>query len=90
VGGPSRSEEAAIAAYLWRNNLLLTLHNFSERSQTVKFDLGVPEGRRLVNLLAGEDSEADASGKHSIVLGGYGCRWYRLGGFGHILRREKY
>jgi maltose alpha-D-glucosyltransferase/alpha-amylase len=76
--------------YAWRNNRLLTLHNFHEKPATVKLALGPNEGHRLTNLLAGEHSEAGPNGKHTIVLEGYGYRWFRMGGLGHILKREKY
>ena len=34
--------------------------------------------------------EADPDGMHRIVIEGYGYRWYRVGGLGHILKRKKY
>jgi maltose alpha-D-glucosyltransferase/alpha-amylase len=76
--------------YAWRKNRLLTLHNFHERPANVMLDLGRNEGLHLTNLLAGEHSDAGSNGKHTLVLEGHGYRWYRLGGFGHILKREKY
>jgi maltose alpha-D-glucosyltransferase/alpha-amylase len=30
------------------------------------------------------------NGKHRIALEGYGYRWYRVGGLGHILKRKTY
>jgi maltose alpha-D-glucosyltransferase/alpha-amylase len=76
--------------YAWRNNRLLTLHNFHEKPATVALALGPNEGAHLTNLLAGEHSDAGPNGKHTIVLEAYGYRWYRLGGLDHILNREKY
>jgi maltose alpha-D-glucosyltransferase/alpha-amylase len=76
--------------YDWRNNSLVTLHNFHEKPCSIFIDPGDNAGSKLTNLLPGEHSSADANGKHNIVLEGYGYRWYRLGGLGHILRREKY
>jgi maltose alpha-D-glucosyltransferase/alpha-amylase len=76
--------------YDWRNNSIVTLHNFSEKPSGITIDVGVPEGRRLVNLLVGEHSEAEPNGKHRIVLEGYGYRWYRVGSLNSILEREKY
>jgi maltose alpha-D-glucosyltransferase/alpha-amylase len=76
--------------YVWRNNRLLTLHNFHEKPATVVLALGPNEGAHLTNLLPGEHSDAGPNGKHTIVLEEYGYRWYRLGGLGHILKREKY
>ena len=45
------------------------------------------EGKLLVNLLAEDHSKANESGKHRIVLEGYGYRWYRVGGLDYLLRR---
>jgi maltose alpha-D-glucosyltransferase/alpha-amylase len=74
----------------WRNNSILTLHNFDEKPKSLTLDVGVKEGHRLFNLLVGEHSEAGADGKHKIVVEGYGYRWYRVGSLRHILNREKY
>jgi maltose alpha-D-glucosyltransferase/alpha-amylase len=76
--------------YDWRNNSLVTLHNFHEKPQTIRLDCRVHESELLANLLVGEHSEAGPDGRHTIVLEGYGYRWFRIGGLGHILRREKY
>jgi maltose alpha-D-glucosyltransferase/alpha-amylase len=76
--------------FSWRNNALVTLHNFHEKPCTVTLHVPGKEGSRLTNLLAGEHSQAEGDGKHKIVLEGYGYAWYRVGGLGHILRREKY
>ena len=45
------------------------------------------EGKRLVNLLTENHSKAQESGKHRIVLEGYGYRWYRVGGLDYLLKR---
>jgi maltose alpha-D-glucosyltransferase / alpha-amylase len=76
--------------YDWRNNALLAIHNFDEKPQSITLAVGVDGDERLVNLLLGEHSEAQPNGKHKIVLEGYGYRWFRVGGLGHILKREKY
>src|SRR5262249_2470072 len=62
--------------YDWRNNELLTLHNFDDRPQSVTIELRGEGGNRLVNLLAADHSDADSNGKHRIVLEAYGYRWY--------------
>jgi maltose alpha-D-glucosyltransferase/alpha-amylase len=74
----------------WRNNSIVTLHNFDEKPKSIFLDVGVKEGERLINLLAGEHSEAGPDGKHTIVLDGYGYCWYRVGSLRHILKRQKY
>jgi len=76
--------------YDWRNNSLLTLHNFDDKPTSVLLDVGVKEGDRLVNLLVRDESRAGPNGKHTIVLEGYGYRWFRVGGLNYILNREKY
>lgn len=76
--------------YDWRNNSLLALHNFSEKPAGITLDVGIRDAARLTNLLAGEHSQAESSGKHKIVLEGYGYRWYRVGGLSHILKRKQY
>jgi maltose alpha-D-glucosyltransferase / alpha-amylase len=74
--------------YDWRNNSVVVLHNLHEepREVVVDVELGKP-GLRLMNLLGDEHSEAEKSGKHRIVLEGYGYRWYRVGGLDYLLKR---
>ena len=76
--------------YDWRNNSVVTIHNFHEKQKSITLDVGTEEGTRLINLLAGEHSDAGPKGKHKIVLEGYAYRWYRCGSLRHILKREKY
>jgi maltose alpha-D-glucosyltransferase/alpha-amylase len=45
------------------------------------------QGKLLVNLLAENHSRANKSGKHRIMLEGYGYRWYPIGGLDYLLRR---
>ena len=75
--------------YDWRNNSVLFLHNLHEQSREIVLDPGVPgkHGKLLVNLLAEDHSRANDSGKHRIMLEGYGYRWYRIGGLDYLLRR---
>jgi len=74
----------------WRNNSVITLHNFSERPRSIIIDPGEKNGALLTNLFPGEHSHAGPAGKHRIILEGYGYRWYRVGGLSHILKREKF
>jgi maltose alpha-D-glucosyltransferase/alpha-amylase len=76
--------------YEWRNNSLVTLHNFHEKPCNISLELGGKQGVTLTNLLPGKSSHAMPNGKHKIVLEGYGYCWYRVGGLGHILKRQKY
>ena len=86
----TRSKHVLAILYEWRNNSILTVHNFHERPAAVTLRLGGEAGQRLINLWVGEHSNADREGTHSIVLDGYGYRWYRVGSLGHILKRTKY
>src|SRR5262249_41057559 len=43
----------------WRNNSLVTLHNFEDKPQSLSLTIAGKENDRLVNLLVGEHSEAD-------------------------------
>ena len=75
--------------YDWRNNSVLVLHNLHEEPREVLLDVELgDEGLRLMNLLGDEHSEAEESGKHRIVLEGYGYRWYRVGGLDYLLKRS--
>jgi maltose alpha-D-glucosyltransferase/alpha-amylase len=73
----------------WRNNSVLFLHNVHEQPREIVLDPGVPveQGKLLVNLLAEDHSRANKSGKHRIMLEGYGYRWSRIGGLDYLLRR---
>ncbi len=76
--------------YDWRNNSVVFLHNFHDEPREVVLDVGLEdEGKMLVNLLAEDHSKAEDSGKHRIVLEGYGYRWYRVGGLDYLLRRSE-
>ncbi|PYI75230.1 MAG: trehalose synthase [Verrucomicrobia bacterium] len=76
--------------YDWRNNSVVFLHNLHDEPREVVLDVGLEdEGRMLVNLLAEDHSKAEDSGKHRIVLEGYGYRWYRVGGLDYLLRRSR-
>jgi maltose alpha-D-glucosyltransferase/alpha-amylase len=68
---------------------VLFLHNLHEEPREILFDPGASGEHRnmLVNLLTEDHSKADKSGKHRVVLEGYGYRWYRIGGLDYLLRR---
>ena len=76
--------------YDWRNNSVVCLHNFSAVACTVKFktESGDSAGTLLVNLLSDEHSEADSTGRHTVVLESFGYRWYRQGGLDYLLKRS--
>jgi maltose alpha-D-glucosyltransferase / alpha-amylase len=72
----------------WRNNSILTLHNFSGDSTVVRFTLGTARGRHLVNLFSSERIEADHRGRHEVTLEPHAYRWFRVGGLDYILHRR--
>jgi maltose alpha-D-glucosyltransferase/alpha-amylase len=75
--------------YDWRNNSVFVLHNLHEGPRELLLDVGLgDQGRRLMNLLGDEHSEAGQNGKHRIVIEGYGYRWYRVGGLDYLLKRS--
>jgi maltose alpha-D-glucosyltransferase / alpha-amylase len=41
----------------------------------------------LTNLLSGDQSEPDASGKIRMLLEPYGYRWFRVCGLDYLLKR---
>ena len=87
---PLRDSAVLAIRYDWRNNSVLFLHNLHDEPREIRIDPGVKEhGQLLVNLLAEDHSQADQSGKHRIVLEGYGYRWYRVGGLDYLLRRTE-
>src|SRR5580698_8462215 len=79
---PLRLPNVLAMAYQWRNNCVLFLHNLNSEPQEVRFRLPAkcPGNKNLlVNVLSGDNSEADESGRHCVVLEAYGYRWYRVG-----------
>jgi maltose alpha-D-glucosyltransferase / alpha-amylase len=46
----------------------------------VRIDPRTAEARVLVDLLATNDSRANANGSHTVELDAYGYRWFRAGG----------
>jgi maltose alpha-D-glucosyltransferase/alpha-amylase len=80
-----------IMRYDWRNNSVLFVHNLDGNPREVTFDAGVEgeHGALLVNLLDEQHSQADRRGRHTLVIEGYGYRWYRVGGLDYLLRRSE-
>jgi maltose alpha-D-glucosyltransferase/alpha-amylase len=88
---PTGDPAVLVMRYDWRNNSVLFVHNFESTPREVSFESGAEgeHGGLLVNLLGDEHSEADESGKHVLVIEGYGYRWYRVGGLDYLLRRSE-
>ena len=87
---PTRDPCVFAMRYDWRNNSVLFVHNLDSKPREVSFSSGVAgeAGQLLVNLLAEDHSRADASGKHQLLMEGYGYRWYRVGGLDYLLKRS--
>jgi maltose alpha-D-glucosyltransferase / alpha-amylase len=84
----TRTPEALALRYDWRNNSVVVVHNLTGVPREICLDVGVDSSSCLVNLLSGENSMADASGKHCLLLEPYGYRWFRVGGLDYILKRS--
>ena len=72
---PTGSPHVLAMRYDWRNDSVVTVHNFSGEPQ----DIVLSMGERLVDLRAQHTSEADGRGKHRLPLDAYGYRWFRAG-----------
>jgi maltose alpha-D-glucosyltransferase/alpha-amylase len=88
---PTRDQAVLAIRYDWRNNSVLFVHNLDSRPREVTLSSGVAgeAGRLLVNLLSEDHSRADAAGKHCLLIGAYGYRWYRVGGLDYLLKRSE-
>jgi maltose alpha-D-glucosyltransferase / alpha-amylase len=84
----TRTPEVLAIRYDWRNNSVLVVHNFSAIPREIRLKVGTEDSGLLVNLLSGENSGADASGEHCLLLEPYGYRWFRVGGLDYILKRS--
>jgi maltose alpha-D-glucosyltransferase/alpha-amylase len=85
---PTRTPEVLAIRYEWRNNSVVVVHNLSVNPREVWLDVGVEDSACLANLLSGDNSNADKSGKHCLLLEPYGYRWFRVGGLDYILKRS--
>jgi maltose alpha-D-glucosyltransferase/alpha-amylase len=72
----------------WRQTSLVTLHNFSSRSQKVRLTAGGAGGRLLVSVFDDEHSRAHNDGAHHLSLDPYGWKWLRVGGMDSTLDRS--
>lgn len=86
----SNAPSVLLLSYRFRNAAMITLHNFSDAAQSVRFRLKDPAARRLVDLIADEHSRSDGHGTHEIALDGYGYRWFRVGAADDTLIRASF
>jgi maltose alpha-D-glucosyltransferase/alpha-amylase len=85
----TRTPAVLAIRYDWRNNSVMIVHNLSATPCEVWLEVGVEDSGCLVNLLSGENSNSDASGKHCVLVEPYGYRWFRVGGLDYILKRSQ-
>jgi maltose alpha-D-glucosyltransferase/alpha-amylase len=87
-----RTDSPAVFAlrYDWQGNAVLFLHNLEAKPCETRLAVGADreKGRKLVNVLSDDHSEAERDGRHVVALEGYGYRWYRVGGLDDVLRRD--
>jgi maltose alpha-D-glucosyltransferase/alpha-amylase len=77
-----------IMRYDWDDHTVVVLHNFTDKTRTPRIDGRFAGHRLLVDLLAKNDSRADAHGRHIVELPPYAYRWYRAGGIDRNVSRE--
>ncbi|MCJ9752947.1 alpha-amylase family glycosyl hydrolase [Neorhizobium sp. BETTINA12A] len=76
--------------YDWRDNSVLIVHNLNSKPVEVTFVVGIGEhGDLLIDIADGGNSEADANGRHRLLLDAYAYRWFRVGGLDYLLRRKE-
>lgn len=88
---PIRTPGVLGMEYTWRNNSVICIHNLAPEPREVRFRLtrnSAGDRGLLINLFAGDHSNADESGLHCIEIEPYGYRWYRVGGLDYLLRRS--
>jgi maltose alpha-D-glucosyltransferase/alpha-amylase len=66
--------------YEYGGHALLIVHNFNDGPRAIGIDPRTADAPVLVDLLATNDSHANANGRHVFELDAYGYRWFRVGG----------
>jgi maltose alpha-D-glucosyltransferase / alpha-amylase len=69
-----------VMRYEYQGHALVIVHNFNDSARAVRIDPRIADTPKLVDLLATNDSRADANGRHIVELDAYGYRWFRAGG----------
>jgi maltose alpha-D-glucosyltransferase/alpha-amylase len=72
----------------WRDNSVLTLHNFDHQAHEVRLQVPGGEDQPLNSLLTQEMSQPDDHGRHAVALQPYDYRWYRVGPLLDVIRRR--
>lgn len=87
---PTTAPEVLALYYEARGTSLVTLHNFSNRSQVVELQVAGSSKSKLVNLHEREVIEAPNGGKHTMVLAPFGIKWLRIGETDAALSRKPF
>ena len=85
---PTRSPNVLAVRCHWRNNAVLTVHNFSAEAREVTLEIPGAENLPLTNLLLPEQLPPSPHGRHQLTLPPYGYRWYRVGPLLDVATRE--
>ncbi len=75
--------------YDWNGRSTIVLHNFADKSVTVRLRVKDTDGRHLTNLLSQEVNELDRTAHHCVELEPYGYRWFRVGTLEKPISDEK-
>ena len=86
----TRDRAVLALLYEWRHSAVLCVHNVTGEPRTTRLRVGGEAGRKLVNLLSNDHSEADARGEHALDLEPWGYRWFRVGGLDDVLKRTAF
>jgi maltose alpha-D-glucosyltransferase/alpha-amylase len=73
------SPSVLVLRYVWRDVAVVVVHNFADHEQTVHFDVRIEDGGSLHDVFDEDNSKADASGNHTLTLGPYMHKWFRVG-----------
>jgi maltose alpha-D-glucosyltransferase/alpha-amylase len=84
----TNAPEVLAIRYDWRKTSLLTMHNFADRPVRVRLKVQRANDQLLVDIFDGRHSRVANDGTHHINLGGYGWRWFRVGGADNTLDRS--
>jgi maltose alpha-D-glucosyltransferase/alpha-amylase len=76
-----------VLRYTWHNTAFVAVHNFSDREQVARFDVGTREGASLFDVFDDDHSKAGPSGKHELRLPPYGHTWFRVGSPDKVTKR---
>jgi maltose alpha-D-glucosyltransferase / alpha-amylase len=82
---PSGVPSVLLLQYTWRDAGLLTVHNFSDATQRVRFEVTCQRGERLIDVFGSRNSQAEAGREHRLELEPYGYRWFRVGAIDNTL-----